>query len=328
MVVGGVPTRRDDPTMHASEVAEFALTVVEAVKNLSAPDGSPLTLRVGIHSGPVAAGVVGLQMPRFCLFGDTVNTASRTESTGQAGRVHVSEQCAHLLSAHGGYELLEREDRVVAKGKGEMVTFFLEGGPGAYGFVVRNHEEEVDTVVNSGKQQWAALKVRGAKDIVSAVRAAEAGAAASADTTATTAAAAAAAAAVSGTAANAPATDAPATAAAARTKVSNPVSQALKSSLRGGRKESFMTAFQKIFQEGGDAAAQWGEIAAGRAATKKAKSEATATATAKAKTKAASPSKCPFGHGAPAGAGSGEDGESEEDEDEFDYEPDEMSRSY
>ena len=264
--------------MHASEVAEFALTVVEAVKNLSAPDGSPLTLRVGIHSGPVAAGVVGLQMPRFCLFGDTVNTASRTESTGQAGRVHVSEQCAHLLSAHGGYELLEREDRVVAKGKGEMVTFFLEGGPGAYGFVVRNHEEEVDEVVN--------------------------------------------------TAANAPATDAPATAAAARTKVSNPVSQALKSSLRGGRKESFMTAFQTIFQEGGNAAAQWGEIAAERAAAKKTKSEARATATAKAKTKAASPSKCPFGHGAPAGAGSGEDGESEEDEDEFDYEPDEMSRSH
>ena len=117
MVVGGVPTRRDEPSMHAVEIAEFSLTVIEAVKNLSAPDGSPLTLRVGIHSGPVAAGVVGLQMPRFCLFGDTVNTASRTESTGQAGRVHVSEQCADLLRTHagGGYVLLEREDRVVAK---------------------------------------------------------------------------------------------------------------------------------------------------------------------------------------------------------------------
>ncbi|XP_077527361.1 guanylyl cyclase at 32E [Haemaphysalis longicornis] len=129
MVVSGLPLRNG--LRHAGQIASMALHLLAAIRcfEIRHRRGERLQLRIGIHSGPCVAGVVGLKMPRYCLFGDTVNTASRMESTGEALKIHVSEACKDILEKLGGYYLVER-GLIPIKGKGEMRTFWLLGKEG------------------------------------------------------------------------------------------------------------------------------------------------------------------------------------------------------
>ncbi|XP_048756173.2 atrial natriuretic peptide receptor 1-like [Ostrea edulis] len=124
MVVSGLPVRNGD--QHVVEIAKMSCSILQKVNvfKIRHKPNTPLSARIGIHSGPVCAGVVGRKMPRYCLFGDTVNTASRMESNGQAMKIHCSENTRNLLVGHHEFVMQDRGNLQI-KGKGVMRTYWL-----------------------------------------------------------------------------------------------------------------------------------------------------------------------------------------------------------
>lgn len=121
MVAGGIPERRSD---HAQAVAEMALAMREFARTVKTPTKNVLLLRIGIHTGPAVAGVIGLHKFAYDIWGDTVNTAARMESHGVPGEIQVTERTRRLLDGR-----FEFEDRglVEIKGKGPVAVFLLRG---------------------------------------------------------------------------------------------------------------------------------------------------------------------------------------------------------
>ncbi|EYB91038.1 hypothetical protein Y032_0211g2200 [Ancylostoma ceylanicum] len=126
LCVSGLPHRNGRD--HIREICSMSLEFMKSLAGFKIPHlpQERINLRIGAHTGSVVAGVVGLTMPRYCLFGDTVNTASRMESNGKPGMIHLSSDANQLLQLVGGFQT-ESRGEVIIKGKGVMETYWLIG---------------------------------------------------------------------------------------------------------------------------------------------------------------------------------------------------------
>jgi PAS domain S-box-containing protein len=121
MAVGGLPVHRPD---HAEAIAEMALDMISAIAHFNTENNQTFNIRIGINTGPVVAGVIGIKKFIYDLWGDTVNTASRMESHGVPGRIQITAATYERLQNRYQFEA---RGIIPIKGKGEMVTYLLTG---------------------------------------------------------------------------------------------------------------------------------------------------------------------------------------------------------
>jgi adenylate cyclase len=126
MVAGGMP---DPQVGHAADVANMALEILDVTRKLSTELQEDMAVRIGIHTGPAVAGVIGTRKLFYDVWGDTVNTASRMESHGSAGKIQVTEDTKRALGE--GFQF-ERRGTVEVRGKGEMELYYLTGRTGRF----------------------------------------------------------------------------------------------------------------------------------------------------------------------------------------------------
>src|SRR3990172_6916308 len=122
MVASGVPESNED---HARNMARMALEMQAFADKLSIQNEHRIQFRIGIHSGPVIAGIVGRKKFQYDIWGDAVNTASRMESHGEAGKIQVSQTTYEMLKDEF---VMKLRGTIDIKGKGPMKTWFLTGG--------------------------------------------------------------------------------------------------------------------------------------------------------------------------------------------------------
>lgn len=110
---------------HLGTLTDFAISLKETLSEINKESFNKFVLRIGINQGPITAGVIGARKPHFDMWGNTVNVASRMESTGKAGHIQVVEDTAQILEEFGF--VFEQRGLVTVKGKGKLMTYYLIG---------------------------------------------------------------------------------------------------------------------------------------------------------------------------------------------------------
>ncbi|XP_049865380.1 adenylate cyclase type 8 isoform X2 [Pectinophora gossypiella] len=126
------PTRQMQPSdgvlvrwAHLACLVEFALELQRVLAAINEQSFNHFVLRMGVNHGPITAGVIGARKPHYDIWGNTVNVASRMESTGKAGCIQVTEETCEILQSFGYY--FEQRGLVAVKGKGQLMTYYLQG---------------------------------------------------------------------------------------------------------------------------------------------------------------------------------------------------------
>uniref|UniRef100_A0A1S4H1H7 adenylate cyclase n=1 Tax=Anopheles gambiae TaxID=7165 RepID=A0A1S4H1H7_ANOGA len=119
----------DDPVSvrwaHLALLVEFALELKKALQGINEQSFNHFVLKMGVNHGPITAGVIGARKPHYDIWGNTVNVASRMESTGKAGAIQVTEETCQILQTFG--YTFEQRGLVAVKGKGQLMTYYLQG---------------------------------------------------------------------------------------------------------------------------------------------------------------------------------------------------------
>ncbi|MEQ2308377.1 Adenylate cyclase type 6 [Ameca splendens] len=112
---------------HITALADYAMRLREQMKYINEHSFNNFQMKIGLNIGPVVAGVIGARKPQYDIWGNTVNVASRMDSTGVPDRIQVTTDLYQVLDSKG--YVLECRGVVKVKGKGEMTTYFLNDGP-------------------------------------------------------------------------------------------------------------------------------------------------------------------------------------------------------